>query len=252
MSSVKAPPFDPSQFATRVADAALRAGLRPEPFGEAGGFPLVAYTRRTPGLRPRIYLSAGIHGDEPAPPEALLSLIESGVFDTRATWFLCPMLNPVGLANGTREAPSGKDLNRDYRHLESPEVRAHAHWLRRQPNFDLTLCLHEDWESKGFYLYEVNPERRRSLAEAMITAASGVCPIDTSAVIDGREAEGGIIRPVADPMARERWPEAIYLIANHTRQSYTLESPSLLALETRVCALGAAVVAAVELTCAKA
>ena len=29
-------------------------------------------------------------------------------------------------------------------------------WLARQPNFDLAVCVHEDWESVGFYLYELN------------------------------------------------------------------------------------------------
>ena len=52
----------------------------------------------------------------------------------------------------------------------SAEIRAHAAWLRNQPNFDVTLCIHEDWESKGFYLYELNPTGRPTLADAMIAA----------------------------------------------------------------------------------
>lgn len=246
MAAVKAPPLVPKAFASRIEEAAQKAGLRSEPFGRSGGVPLLSLSRRTPGIRPRIYLSAGVHGDEPAPPLALLSLVESGFFDSRATWFVCPMINPRGLAAGTRENPEGVDLNRDYRHLESPEVKAHVHWLRTQPNFDITLCLHEDWESKGFYLYEVNPKNRPSLASRAISAASAHCPIDLSPEIDGRPAAGGIIRPNANPLERERWPEAIYLIANHTTLSYTLESPSSLALDQRVKALVSAVQAAVE------
>jgi predicted deacylase len=249
VTAVKAPPFDPLNLASRLSEAGAKAGFRREPFGEAGGVPLFALTRRTPGPRPRIYLSAGIHGDEHAPPLALLSMIEAGVFDGRATWFLCPMLNPAGLAQGTRENPEGRDLNRDYRHLESPEVRAHSHWLRHQPNFDLALCLHEDWESTGFYLYELNPDGRRSLAGPMITAAAQACPIDKSPMIDGREAKAGIIRPSGNPLEREKWAEAIYLLANHTRQTYTIESPSSLALEVRVAALRAAVIAALATAC---
>ena len=246
MTAVKAAPFDPLAHASRLAAAAAKAGLRSEAFGEAGGVPLLALTRRTPGPRPRIYLSGGIHGDEPAPPLALLSLLEAGEFDGRATWFVCPMLNPLGLARGTRESAGGVDLNRDYRHLESPEVRSHVRWLRRQPNFDLTLCVHEDWESRGFYLYELNPDGRRSLAQPMVDAAVAVCPLDTSPVIDGREARGGIIHPPGDPAQREKWPEAIYLVAHHTRQSYTIESPSSLPLGTRVAALAAALRAALD------
>jgi hypothetical protein len=251
MSAVKAAPFDPLALAARFESAGARAGFRFEPFGDSGGFPLIALTRHTPSPRPRIYLSAGIHGDEPAPPLALLSLVESGEFDGRAVWFICPMLNPQGLARGTRENGFGADLNRDFRHLASPEIQAHVRWLERQPNFDLAVCVHEDWESAGFYLYELNPDSRPSLAEPMVAAASKVCPIDRSPLIEGREAKDGVIRPLLNPLEREKWPESIYLQVNHTRLSYTIEAPSSLPLETRVAALRAALVAALEFTFAR-
>jgi len=244
MSAVKAAPVDPLALAARLESAGARAGFRSEPFGDSGGFPLIALTRRTEGPQPRIYVSAGIHGDEPAPPLALLSMIESGEFDARAVWFVCPMLNPQGLARGTRENASGTDLNRDYRHLASPEVQAHVRWLARQPNFDLAVCVHEDWEAAGFYLYELNPDGRPSLAGPMIAAASRVCAIERSPMIEGREAKGGVIRPALNPLEREKWPESIYLQVNHTRLSYTIETPSSLPLATRVEALRAALGAA--------
>jgi len=245
MSAVKAPPFDPADFALRFETAAVKAGFRPELMGTVEGWPLKAFTKRTPGPRPRIYLSGGMHGDEPAPPLTLLSMVEDGLFDGRAVWFLCPMLNPTGLVRGVRENSAGVDLNRDYRSLVSPEIRAHVGWLQRQPNFDVALSVHEDWESKGFYLYELNPDSRPSLAETMIGAAREVCPIDLSPLIDGREAKGGILRPVADPEARELWPESIYLRAHHTRLAYTIETPSSFPPKQREEALRAALGAAI-------
>jgi hypothetical protein len=250
MAAVKAPPLDPTELVARLEAAAAKAGFKCEAFGNAGSYPLIALTRRTAGPRPRIYLSAGIHGDEPAPPLALLALLEGGEFDGRATWFICPLLNPEGIARGTRENASGLDLNRDYRHLESPEVRSHVRWLERQPNFDMAVCVHEDWESTGFYLYELNPAKRPSLAEPMVTAVSRFFPIDRSPLIEGREAKGGIIRPTADPLEREKWPEAIYLQAHHTGLSYTIESPSALDLDKRIAALRAALRTAIKLICA--
>lgn len=246
MDPVKAAPFDPAAFAARFAQAAPPAGFRVESMGAVADVPLLALTRRTPGSRPRIYLSAGVHGDEPAPPHALLRLLEEGVFDDRATWFLCPLLNPAGLARGTRENTLGIDQNRDYRALRSPEVQAHVAWLTRQPPFDLTLCLHEDWESTGFYLYELNIAHQPSLAPAILSAVGSVCPIDLAELIDGRAAEGGLIRPNLDPAVRPDWPEALYLRAHHTSLSYTLETPSSLPLEQRVQALAIAVKTAVR------
>jgi hypothetical protein len=239
---------DPPALAARFQAAGRAAGFRIEPFGEAAGCPLFALTKRTPGPRPRIYVSSGIHGDEPAPPLALLAMIEAGIFDDRATWFLCPLLNPAGLARGVRENAGGLDLNRDYKDQRSAEIAAHAAWLRRQPNFDLTLCLHEDWESKGFYLYELNPLARPTLAEAMIAAVAPLCLIDDATEIDGRPVDQrGILRPVSDPLMRENWPEAIYLRAHHTTLSYTLETPSALPLPQRIAAMRAAVESALRL-----
>jgi len=242
MTSHPTPAFDPRELVGRFEVTSRAQGFRVERYGELAGCPLIALTKRTAGPRPRLYFSSGIHGDEPAPPLALLEMLEVGVFDARANWLICPMLNPSGFMRATRENADGVDLNRDYRDQRTAETRAHIHWLQSQPNFHLSMSLHEDWESTGFYLYELNPENRPSLAEQMIAAVSRVCPIDTAAVIDGREsAAPGIIRPIADPLLRELWPESIYLRAHHTSLTYTLESPSALPLRQRVTALCTAI-----------
>ncbi len=193
----------------------------------------------------RLYLSTGIHGDEPAGPLAALRLIRENVWPDNAEIVLLPCLNPIGFANNRREGSQGNDLNRDYLDPQSPEVRAHIAWLEKQTTFDLCLCLHEDWESHGFYLYELNPDHRPSLSEAMIAAAKNICPIDQSEMIEGREARGGIIAPSLDPRTRPLWPESFWLLQNKTRLSYTLEAPSDFNLDIRVNALVAATQAAI-------
>jgi len=231
--------------AARFDAAARAAGFRVEKFGETPSGPLLALTKRTVGPRPRIYLSSGIHGDEPAPPLALLRLLERGFFDARAVWFICPLLNPVGLTLGTRENADGVDLNRDYRNPASPEIRAHVAWLQRQPRFDLALIIHEDWEAAGFYLYELNRTQQPSLAEPMLKAVRALCPIELAEQIDGFPASGGIIRPEGDPTQRGVWPESIYLHAHHTKLSYGLETPSTLPLDQRIATLCAAIETAI-------
>lgn len=198
----------------------------------------------TAAHRRRIYLSAGIHGDEPAGPLAVRELLRDNLWPDDAEIWLCACLNPTGFPLNTRESAAGLDLNRDYQSLRSAEIRAHVAWLQRQPVFDVTFCLHEDWEAPGFYVYELNPDHRPSLAPRMIEAARAVCPIDTSELIDGRAARGGIIRPEIDPALRPEWPEAFYLFQNQTRLGYTLEAPSDFPLAMRVTALVKAVEAA--------
>ena len=240
-------PLDPAEFTPRFDAAARKTGFKPESFGEILGHPLLAYTKRTPGPRPRIYLSSGIHGDEPAAPWALLRLIEAEFFDDRCTWFICPLLNPTGFRHRTRENHAKVDLNRDYKSPQADEARAHVAWLQHQPSFDLIICLHEDWEAKGFYLYELNPDNRPTLANVMIEAARAICPIDPDEVIDGRPVnEPGIIRPISDPLLRDTWPEAIYLRNHHGPFDYTIETPSALPLEKRIATHCAVLNAAIE------
>ncbi len=243
-------PLNPVKFTAQFDDAAQKAGFKVEAYGEIHGHALHAYTKRTPGRRPRIYVSAGIHGDEPAPAQALLRLMSSGFFDDRCNWFVCPLINPTGFTLGTRENHAKVDLNRDYKGSVASEVQAHIAWLQRQPNFDLILCVHEDWESRGFYLYELNPENRPTLANTMIEGARSVCLIDPDTVIDGREiAEPGIIRPISDPLLRETWPEALYLRNFHGTLVYTTETPSAFPLEQRVATHCAVLKAALDEFC---
>lgn len=246
--STPSPQLDPATF-DRAFDQAARAdGFSSERFGEVAGHPLRAYLKRAPAPGPSIYLSAGIHGDEPAPPQALLRLVQQGCFGPQANWTICPLLNPTGMARGTRANAAGIDLNRDYEHPVTPEVRAHVAWLRRQPRFHAAICVHEDYEATGFYLYELNPDRRPSAADAALAAVAPLCPIEQAAVIDGRATDApGIIRPVTDPLLRNQWPEAIYLRHHHTTLSYTFETPTTQPLEQRMATHGAAIRAALEI-----
>jgi murein peptide amidase A len=239
--------------------AAQQHGWKSETFFEAQDLKLFAMTRPARSLSTlnlaaprRVYLSSGIHGDEPAGPLAALRLIQENQWPENLDLWFCPCLNPLGFALNSRENSKGIDLNREYLKPIAEEIAAHIAWLDHQPNFDLCLLLHEDWESHGFYLYEQNPDNRRSLAQPMIEAVSKVCPIDPNELIEGRPANKGIIRPSFDPRTRPQWPEAFFLITRKTRQSYTLEAPSDYPLETRVNALVTAVKTGLSVLAAEA
>lgn len=221
-----------------LQDEALKHGWVSDTFHATEQFNLPGYCRPAIEPRQRLYLSAGIHGDEPAGPLAALELVRQNRWPANLEIWLCPCLNPKGFAENRRENARGVDLNRDYRHPQTDEVRAHVEWLNRQPSFDLALILHEDWESGGFYLYELNPDQIPSPAEPIVSALSGVCPIEMSGIVDDLwTVKGGIIHPHLAPAERPLWAEAIYLIEHQTRLSLTLEAPSALPLAVRVEAL---------------
>lgn len=218
---------------------AQQHGWALEVFHKIGDFELFALHRagRGTGERKRMYISTGIHGDEPAGPLAMLRLLRENRWPENVELWLCPCLNPIGFTLNTRANIKGIDLNRGYLNPVAEEIFAHISWLERQPTFDVCLMLHEDWESNGFYLYEQNPDGLPSFAEKIIAAVEKMCPIDKSEVIEGRAAQGGILRPNIDPRSRPDWPEALYLISHKTRRSYTVEAPSDFPLATRVGAL---------------
>lgn len=220
-----------------IQAAAMARGWRQDCFMQSDEFCLLAYHRTSGPTRRRVYISSGIHGDEPAGPLAVRQLVEEDQWPEGVDVWLCPVLNPTGFSGGRRENAGGLDLNREYLHLRAEETRAHVLWLEQQPRFDVTLCLHEDWEANGFYVYELNPDGQPSFSEEMIRRISEICPIDLSSEIEGRPAQGGIIRPSSDPRSRPEWPEAFYLLSHKTRHSYTLEAPSDYELAPRVAAL---------------
>lgn len=228
-----------------VHQRALQHGWQPETFLKAADYELRAYHRPSVDAKTNLYLSTGIHGDEPSGPLAIRQLIHENVWPKANLW-LVPCINPTGFRLNTRENADGTDLNRDYRDLKTSEVRAHVEWLDRHPCFDLTLILHEDWESNGFYVYELNPLKERSLAENIVDAVRAVCPIETAELVDNWECRAGIIRPAVDSMERPQWAEAVWLSVNKTQQSYTLETPSDFPLELRVKAHLAAVRGALQ------
>jgi len=233
-------------YLSEFALAAESAGFTEFVLIDLTAGPLMVWERAGPGNR--VYLSAGMHGDEPAGPIALLEMMRAGFFSDRIHWFICPALNPGGLAASRRENADGVDLNRDYWALSTPEVAAHTEWLDSQPAPDLCISLHEDWETRGFYFYEINlgeddPER----AAAILAAVSPWFPAEAGPEIDGHECrEPGWIYHPAEPDLPEGWPEAIYLAKMGCPLSFTFETPSCGKLAARVASHCAAITATCE------
>jgi protein MpaA len=237
--------LDVAEYLREFHAAALAHHWCPEHFATIAGYELHGYHRTTAsggsaraatGVQdqsatqtptPTIYISTGIHGDEPAGPVALRRLVEENRWPADTHFILCPCVNPTGLQLKTRENAAGIDLNRDYRSRQSPEVQAHTAWLSALPPFDLSLVLHEDWEADGYYLYEVNYHYLPSPGARIIEAVRDICPIQPTSTIDGLwQCENGIIHPNLRPEERPQWAEAMYLVAHKTKLSLTLEAPS--------------------------
>jgi len=198
-----------------------------------------------PASAPSIYFSAGIHGDEPAATEALVTWAEKNVRILkliRAVIFPC--LNPWGLANNSRLDAEGRDLNRCYNTNNVPWIEEQRKIIRNA-RFDLALMLHEDFDAAGMYIYETG-NRRPHWAEQMLLPATRFVPAAPRGRIEGRAAKKGVLRYRITPGLMPDWPEAFLLHFHHAERTFTIETPSEFHIDARVAAHVAALVCAVR------
>lgn len=147
--------------------------------------------------RIRLGIFAGIHGDEPAGCSTvvrfLLDLVAAPERARGYDLFVYPVCNPTGYEDGTREARSGLDLNRQFwRGTSSPEVRILEQELVRH-QFQGLITLHADDTCDGIYGYAHGRVLEEALLAPALRAAERILPRDSRAVIDGFAAREGLI-----------------------------------------------------------
>ncbi len=212
---------------------------------DEGGYPVLAYRSR-PMVEARggevpgsLYLCAGVHGDEPAGAWGLLEWAEANVALLRERpALILPCFNPWGLVNNRRSDAEGRDLNRLFHRADLPLLAA---WREQvgSTRFDLALHLHEDYDARGTYLYELTAPGL-DLGERGLAACESIVPRDPREEIEGNAFENGILRHADDVerLVEEEldggYPEAIYVYLHHARTAITFETPSEYSLWRRV------------------
>jgi murein peptide amidase A len=191
---------------------------------------------------PAAAIAAGVHGDEPAGPWALLELAESRALDSRLRYCILPCTNPSGFDVKTRENAGGVDVNRSFGgNGGTPEARAVLTFLRAQ-RFVLSLDLHEDCDATGFYCYEYGGgEIGRSVVGVLHGEGFAVDPLEVTFGLAGPLDDAHCVREwgriVADA-AREAGllgglSYSLALARKGARHALTFETPSNASWETR-------------------
>lgn len=234
---------DYKELIKRWRKVAAKTGLKMRRFARAGKQDIFYLESPAPKKsqqlseknKPAIYLSAGIHGDEPAAPAALIHWAEKNTKRIAALRCLIfPCLNPWGLINNCRCDSQGRDLNRSYHDNSIEQTAAHKKLLCGK-RFDLAIALHEDYDACGYYLYATN-HAESTFAKKMLNTAARHIPIDNRKEIDGIRCANGLILPEILPKFRKQLPEALLLVTENTNTTFTLESPSEYFLDDRILA----------------
>ncbi len=177
------------------------------------------------GAPRRVLLSAGIHGDELAGVEALCEWLESRAyvkFLQRWDITMLPCINPWGYEHGTRANGDGQDLNREFNSSHPPQEVLFVQSVLQQ-RFDLSLELHADEDSAGYYLYEtVRPGA--SIGHRVLERIHTSMSVNLDVTIDGKSADGGVIARPLEPGTRTWWPMAVYGFTHGIPCSLTLEA----------------------------
>lgn len=212
---------------------AKEAGLVPVRIGKQGEYVVTGFRPRVkyPDSAPWIYLSAGVHGDEPAAVLGLLEWAEEHAeMISRHPFLIIPVFSPWGIANNRRNDDDDIDPNRNF---NNPGYGFMADWRQfiGGRRIRLSLTLHEDFEATGSYVYELS-NRDEYRAEVYLAASEAAIPHEPGASIDGMAAKNGVIRRKRAP-DMPGLPEALVLHLAGADVTMTFETPSEFSLYHR-------------------
>lgn len=215
-----------------------------------------------------VFLSAGIHGHEPAGVYALLEFLEKDIHPYLAdfNFIAFPCLNPYGFENNLREDIDGINLNRNFMEEEpaqavhilkqflaqGPEQYLFA-WDMHEDNTDRIVDVVDGFSlsdnPKTFYLYEISRDRESSIGHKIleILESTGIT-ICKRPKIYYEHNDNGLIwsRGMSDPNYVDGDTLEGY-IENYTNHVFNPETPTCWPLETRVAAQIQALSAALDI-----
>ena len=220
---------------------------------------------RARSRRPKLLITAGIHGDEPAGVLGLYRyMLSIALRELPIEVYAFPCVNPVGLLRNSRESSGHFDLNRQMnRNSIAPEARALISALDSLGiSFDAAFDLHEDnpevqcdfnldgAQANAFYLYESNFDPLRAPIGAKISRAiarSGIAVSSQRAIYGERCANGVIQRGIERDQI---WDVERFLTMNVTNHVITSETLTSQPLAERIKAHTIVLEAGVKALCA--
>ena len=202
-----------------------------------GGYALPFFVVRLgPKLAPQLCVSGGIHGDEPAGVEAVLTFLEELAGQDGAVGVTAfPCLNPTGYIAGTRRNDLGYDLNRTLGQDPGPIETVLLRDALAGRRFTSALDFHEDVDAEGAYLYEHVRGSRQALGPSVIRRVRELgFPIQGGDDVEGRRLHHGCVEPSVEVTSPTVGFLSVYFFTFHSDSSIVTESPARLPLPARV------------------
>ncbi len=179
------------QFYSRLKLACKEASLPINVVGQVDRYRFLKIVIN-PEASPTLLITAGIHGDEPAGPFAIINWIENQVFPSDLRIIVIPLINPTGFNNNSRNNDSDRDLNRGFNKRTDPPIELEL--LEKSLNgesISLLLSLHEDRGHGGIYLYHAEVDEK--YCEKILNTLSKIIPIVNNKTVYGDVCDNGLI-----------------------------------------------------------
>lgn len=201
--------------------------------GEVTNCPIYLYHLESLSSNPaHILITGGVHGDEPAGVEAVLKFLarDNTELLEHFSFNIIPCINPYGYVHDKRENSKNVDINRSFEKedvLEAVIVKEAV----RDKQYTLAIDFHEDYDAKGFYIYEgirdgglIGPK----IAEVVQT----IGPIDTDDSGEDTEAIAQGVYKVNSKWGMQGL--APYLLHKHSKHVIITETPTEWKLDQRI------------------
>jgi hypothetical protein len=145
----------------------LKAGRLPgieiEVIGTSDGFPIQLVRVRSPNPKAaRVFVSSGVHGDEPEGVTTGMALLENTIRSRRYDLTYVPMMNPGGLKAETRANLAKLDINRSFDPGVGTEAAEALKKAMRGRNFEVAVDLHGASQKTQFFLISAKEEGARA------------------------------------------------------------------------------------------
>jgi len=205
------------------------------------GAPVWVVRYRPPEAERRVLVTGGVHGNEPAGctwvTELVSVLADRPQLYRNVSFDLVPLVNPWGWNRDIRYNREGRDINRDFASFETQESRI-LESLFDSEGYDLAIDHHEDPDAGGFYLYQY-AKRDTTLSRTVIEEIRKLgYPIEQDVHMVILRTRDGLIDAPGWGLRYMRLTGQLsitnYLRLEHSREVYTIETPTHLPMEDRL------------------
>ena len=165
--------------------------------GHKKNYPIFSIINKLDKKRKTICILSGIHGDEIAPPIAMLSFIKKFNFDesNKFNLIFIPIANPIGFENKKRENYQNIDLNRRFSDKKLLfENKIIYNYLKKYKIY-FFCAMHEDLDENEFYMY-IFEKKKQNIYREIINLSKKHFKIKNGSVegANGHLSENGLIR----------------------------------------------------------